>query len=136
MIIVYGEDGRIEQTISTYPAEHPEFLASLGVRFFKVEEIPRDVHSHYHVAMRKVRGEDRHEPELAKRPACGAKVAVSGRTISLSRIPAGSTVTATLDGVTVPVTDRKIEVDEPGAIKITITPPWPFVEAVHDLEIE
>ena len=126
MIIVYGEDGRIGQTISTYPAEHPDFLKSLGVRFFKVEEIPRDVHSHYHVAMRKVRGEDRREPKLTKRPSSGAKVAVSGRTISLSRIPTGSTVRATVEGVAMLVTDRKIEVDEPGAIKITITPPWPF----------
>ncbi|WP_281004877.1 hypothetical protein [Mesorhizobium kowhaii] len=41
-----------------------------------------------------------------------------------------------VDSVIVPATETSIELDEPGPVIITITPPWLIMEAVHVVEIE
>ena len=97
-----------------------QMIASNGM-----DSVPCDIVSDYVV-----------DGELNRRPACSAVIKVEGRTISIADLPEGSMTTMTLDGVSVPVEDTTIEIDEPGPITIAIIPPWPYMEVSHDLEIE
>lgn len=126
MIIIHDETGRILQTISMYQKGHGKHLQEIGHRFIIVLDIPPDAYEAWQVV----------DGKLEPRPPCEAKVTVAGRVISLADVPEGSTVTASIDGTAVPVEDASIELDEAGPVTITISPPWPFMEAVHDLEIE
>lgn len=75
--------------------------------------------------------------EIRPRPACPAVVSVSGRTISITAVPPGSMVEVAIEGVSIHLDDDyRIELDEPGPVTVTVTPPWPYLEATYDLEIE
>ena len=74
--------------------------------------------------------------KIERRPACPASVAVSGRVITIEALPAGSTVAAIIEDIEIPVAEPVIEMDEAGPVTLAIIPPWPYLEARHDLEIE
>ncbi|SDA39051.1 hypothetical protein [Mesorhizobium qingshengii] len=126
MIIIHDEAGRVQQTLSMYPKGHGKHLQETGVGFVVVLAIPPDAYSAWRVV----------DGQLVPRPACEAEVSVAGRVISLADVPAGSTVTASIDGTIVQIEDASIEMDEAGPVTIRISPPWPIMEAVYDLEIE
>ncbi|RWC58932.1 hypothetical protein [Mesorhizobium sp.] len=126
MIIVHDKDGRIQETLSMYQKGHGKHLTDMGKSFIIVLDIPLDAWTAWSVVAGK----------LEPRPSCQALVTVAGRAIFLSNVPPGSTVTAWIDGIAVPVEAASIELDEPGPVTIRISPPWPIMEAVHDVEIE
>ncbi|TPJ83833.1 hypothetical protein FJ422_16300 [Mesorhizobium sp. B2-6-3] len=125
MIIVHDKDGRIQETLSMYQKGHGKHLTDIGKSFIVVPDIPLDAYEAWRVV----------DGKLEPRPACEASVTIAGRVISLLNVPPGSTVTASIAGIAVPVEDASIELDEAGPVTIRISPPWPIMEAVHDLEI-
>jgi hypothetical protein len=126
MIICHDADGRITSTLSVYPPGHPQHLRDRGKSFIEVDATPRNAYATHWIDAGR----------LIERPDCPASVSVSGRVVILSDLPAGSTVEAEIEGHRIQVEDSTIEIDEAGPISVIITPPFPFLEARHDLEIE
>lgn len=80
---------------------------------------------------------------IQRRPSCGCTATVDGRVVTVSRLPEGSRLAIMLDPEdmsSVVETDAEgsfsFEVDEPGRVRICVTPPWPMLEEAHDVEIE
>jgi hypothetical protein len=129
MIVCHDGEGRITNILfDPVPAAMREHLAAKGQAFIE--------HGGPETASELVAGFYVGGEAVVARPACPATVTVSGRTIELAEVPAGSTVSAEIEGETIPLVDTSIEMDEAGPVSIVITPPWPFLEARHALEIE
>lgn len=77
-----------------------------------------------------------HDGEIIARPNCPAGVVVNQRSITLSDLPSGSEVVVEIEGEAVPVQSSIIELDEAGPLTIRITPPWPYMEACHEVTLE
>ncbi|OQM75603.1 hypothetical protein [Manganibacter manganicus] len=73
--------------------------------------------------------------QITPRPLCPATVVVSGRRITIKDAPKGSTFAAEIEDVEYPLDDTTVELDEAGPLTIIINPPFPYMEARHDLEI-
>lgn len=158
MIIEYDEVGRITHIINDpVPPHMADFLEDSGHRFLDLPPVPwpaepqfdgdnNPLLDDYGRQVMASNGMDSVEcdilsdyvvgGEIVRRPDCPAAVTVNGRAISIAGLPEGASVTVTIDDVTIPVNAATIEMDEPGPVTVTITPPWPYLEAVHDLEIE
>lgn len=76
--------------------------------------------------------------KVVERPQNPAIVELSGRVIQLSGVLEGSAIQVIMDGISIDVdpTETELELDEPGLVKIRITSPWPYLEAVHDVEVK
>lgn len=118
--------GRTTNVMSVWPPDMPDHLASLGRPFLLAQ--PPAV-----AACMVVAG------ALQLRPPCPATVTVEGRMVTVAGLPEGSAIAAETESLTVPVPAEcpvtTIEADEGGAFTLKITPPWPYLEAEHDVSI-
>ncbi len=81
---------------------------------------------------------------VVRRPSCGCTASVEGRVVSLAGLPEGSTLSIFLDPTDVQSAVQAeatgdpflFEVDEPGQVRIHVTPPWPMLDEVIDVEVE
>lgn len=81
--------------------------------------------------------------EIMRRPSCGCEVSATGRVITLTGLPEGSALAILLDPEGMSSVahveaagEFSFEVDEPGPVRICVTPPWPLLEEVFNVEIE
>ncbi|MBN8241858.1 hypothetical protein JF546_02395 [Nitratireductor aquimarinus] len=81
--------------------------------------------------------------EIVRRPSSGCGVSATGRVVILTGLPEGSALSILLDPEDMSSMARveaagefSFEVDEPGPVRICVTPPWPLLEEVFNVEIE
>lgn len=126
MLIEYDPaTGRPQNVMTAWPPDMPAHLRGQG-RSCIVVPMPN--------AMQSMVVDGR----LVPRPPCPVSVTVDGPDIVIADRPPGTVVMVEIEGVqfAVPAGDGALAVDEPGPLRITITPPWPYLEAVHDLDVE
>lgn len=150
MIVEYDDSGRIFHIVrDPVPRHMAGFLRGEGKTFLEVAPVPwpeeptEDADGNWSMQSNgwdpvpcDLMRDYVVDGELAPRPGCPATVAVDWRTVRIANVPSGARVTVVLDDVSIEVDDTEIEFDEPGAVRILIAPPWPYMEAVHDLEIK
>lgn len=129
MIACHDDSGRITNLLfDPVPDDLREHFRATGqsyVDFRSVLSASEIVTAHYVT--------DNH---VRPRPPCPTVLAVEGRVIRLNRVKRGSVVIAEVEGQSIPVTGTTIELDEAGPVTITVTSPWPYMEARYDLSIE
>lgn len=73
---------------------------------------------------------------VVPRPDNPTMIRGENRTLFIENVPPGSQVSLIVDGVTVPVDDYEIQVDEPGALGVQVVSPWPMREIRYDIQVE
>lgn len=127
MIVEYDSDGRITHVIHDPVPEHMAgFLADQGHRFIDLPVgEPCDIFTYYVV-----------DGEVRRRPDYPATASVSGRKVTITGMADDVTAAVVIEGETIPLDATEFELDEAGPLTVVISPPWPYLEARHDLEIE
>ncbi|WP_299937489.1 hypothetical protein [uncultured Nitratireductor sp.] len=81
--------------------------------------------------------------EIVRRPSSGCEVSAAGRVVTLTGLPEGSVLAILLDPEDMSSVahveaagEFSFEVDEPGPVRICVTPPWPLLEEVFNVEVE
>jgi hypothetical protein len=122
MIVEHDTDGRITHVISdpVMPEVREHYLAAGAI---EAEAVTR-IDTHY-VA----------DGEVKERPVAPIGVTVNGCAMMITGAPEGSTFAVVMDGQTVAAA-ASFEIDEPGALTVVVTPPWPYMEYRHDIEIK
>lgn len=137
MIACYDAEGRITNIYSDpVPEDMVAHLIKVGTPFVEIEseESASDVARFVYVI----------DEVPAIRPALQVRPQVNGLTVELADVMEGSTVAMILDAGTSYETRHAIDLvaaaasinlDEGGPVRIVITPPWPYLESVHDLDL-
>ncbi len=135
MIACHDTDGRIVNIYhDPIPDGMAEHLTSSGIAHLVVDFTGGAVElsQNYWVS----------EGALCDRPPCPGAVTTTPTTIKVTGLPSGTAAILTLEPGTPLETSHALEekagsievdLDEQGPSRLTLSPPWPFMEAAYDL---
>lgn len=129
-LVIIDADGRAIQVHSVFPEGMPAELDAAGVRYVLFER-PTALECWFPDGI------------AQPRPRCPAEVEPRPGGITITGLPPETAVQIVIEGETLAVRDGEIvagrldiDIDEPGPVGLVITPPWPYLEARHDLVVE
>lgn len=157
MIAIYGDDGRITSLVTTYHKDTPAAYREQGIKFVefsakKTRTMVALLDGKNEVRPLKAAEISRRhyvdKGKLKLRPLCKttapAKVSPNEE-IEIKKVPEGATVAVILNWGErnavrheLPADEGgrfAVSLDEPGRLRLIVTPTWPMMESVHDVEV-